>query len=61
MLKGRGLKTINALPPKPSAKQTPPSLAGQAPPRSLGLRPTPGARWRLPGYEWLCRDELLHR
>ena len=57
MLKGRGLKTINALPPKPSSKQTNPLRPGQPPPP----KPSSGPRWNLPGYELLSRDDLLRR
>ena len=61
MLKGRGLKTINALPPKPSLKQTVSPLAGQAGPHGLSKKTSAGPRWNVPGYELLSRADLLRR
>jgi hypothetical protein len=54
MMRGRGLRTINAMPAaKPSSRI--PLLPGQlAAPRRLPRKPLSGPVWHVPGFEQLA-------
>jgi len=60
MLRGRGLKTINALPSRPSEKQASAISAGQSKP-AQPVRQPPDVRWRVAGFDQLSRPDLLRR
>jgi hypothetical protein len=54
MMRGRGLKTINALPPAAAPSRIPLLPIQTVAPRRPPRRPLTGPSWHVPGFEQLA-------